>query len=231
MNWAIGYEMKKTSYILAGILVVALLAGGVLWVKKNRPAGSAAVHDTLMKDQGPAGAPVQMVEYSDFQCPACQKVEPIIKQILSEPDFSGKIHFIYRHFPLPGHRWSGLAHQAAECAHQEKRFWEYHDRLYAEQTAWSVMDNPVETFIRYAKDFNIPLESFGLCLASPQIRDRVLEDKKKGDDLQVNSTPTFFINGERYVGQVELQLKGAEAIRRYLGLPPASPSAAASPAT
>lgn len=223
--------MKNSKYVLTGLMLTAILAGAVFYIREINPVAPVMVSQSGQKSKGPVSAPIQIVEYSDFQCPACQKAEPVLQQIFSQPEYRDKIRFVFRHYPLPGHRWASLAHQAAECAHQEKRFWDYHDRLYAEQAQWSALENPMETFLRYAQELSLPLESFGLCLANPDIRRRVLEDRNKGDAMRIQSTPTFFMNGERLVGHIELQMKGTEIIRKTLGLPalPAPPPPAASP--
>lgn len=227
--------MKNAQYVLTGLILSGVLVASVLLVKKNQHLAVVKVSSGDSKSKGSAQAPIQMVEYSDFQCPACARAETSIEKIMSDPDFKDKIHFVYRHFPLSGHRWSGLAHQAAECANEQGKFWGYHKKLYGEQAIWSVLDNPTENFIRYAKDSDLSIESFGFCLANPEIHQKIMREKKKGEDLQIQSTPTFFVNGERLVGPVELEIKGPEMIRKILGLPPkpetvkASPSPSSSP--
>lgn len=225
--------MKNGRYVFVGILLMAVMAGSVFYIRKIRPMAPVTM-ETGGKTLGPSGAPVQIVVYSDFQCPACQKGELVIQKMMSLPEFSGKIHLTFRHYPLPVHRWAGLAHQAAECAHKEGKFWDYHHKLYAEQAIWSAQNNPTEAFLRYAKEIGLPLDAFALCLASPEIRSQVLKDQSKGDNLRIQSTPTYFINGERVVGPMELVQQGDPMIRNILGLPAlvaSSPSPAASAAS
>lgn len=214
--------MKNTRYLLTGLIMIGLLVAAVLLVKKNHPATSVNVSTSDSKTKGPKSAPVQIVEYSDFQCPACARVESSITKVLAEPAFAGKIHFVYRHFPLSGHRWSGLAHQAAECANEQGKFWEYHDKLYQEQPLWSELENPTEEILRYAREMNLRMELFGFCLANPEVHQRIMKEKSMGDDLQLRSTPTFFINGERVVGPVEFEMRAPEMIRKILGIVPTS---------
>ena len=140
----------NSRYLLTGIILVAVLTGTVFFVKKNRMPTEISHESSDSKVKGPLDAPIQIVEYSDFQCPAYQKSEEPLHKILdSYPD---KIRFVFRHFPLQGHRWSGIAHQAAECSNKFGYFWEYHDRLYAEQAQWSVSPDPTQTFLEYARD-------------------------------------------------------------------------------
>ena len=141
----------------------------------------------------------------------------------------GQIRLAYRHFPLPGHRWSALAHQAAECAHRQGRFWEYHDRLYAEQTQWSLSLDPTETFLRYAGDLGLDLDAFAVCLGDAGVGREILLEKNEGERLKITATPTFFIRRERVVGPRELEMKGEALIRTMLGLPPKPKAAKAAP--
>ena len=140
----------QARYILVGIVLTVLLAGAVFLLRLTRPA-LVAPESNFPRAQGPLNAPVQIIEYSDFQCPACQKAQPELFQLMGQ--YAGKIRLIYQHFPLDGPRWSPLAHRCAECAARQGRFWVFHDRLYAEQSIWSNRkEEPLETFLRYAKE-------------------------------------------------------------------------------
>lgn len=225
--------MKKAKYFLTGVILTGLLTAGILLIQKSRPpvVFSNIESGTDSKSKGPLEAPVRIVEYSDFQCPACRMAEPVITKIMS--DYPGKVYFVFRHFPLSGHRWSAMAHQAVECANREGKFWPYHDRVYAQQAQWAAMANPSEAFLSYAKELGMSIDAFASCMANEKVRSEIMEEKQKGEALKVESTPTFFVNGERVVGAVELQKKGIPLIRKTLGLPelpeaPAQPAAAVS---
>ena len=220
----------KYRYALAGIVLTAALVGGIFLMRKRHSVSSPSQSQAdLPKAKGSQNAPVEMIEYSDFQCPACQRAEPTIQKLLEA--HPGKIHFVFRHFPLPGHRWSAVAHQAAECAAQKGKFWEFHDRLYANQPVWAQAPNAVEFFLQYAGELGMNIEPFANCLTDSDINQKVLKDKKSGERLQINSTPTFSMNKERLVGPVELEQKGEEVIRRILGEPPTpAPALTPSPA-
>ena len=205
-------------YLLIGVVLTAGIAGGIFLMKKNQPVMpgvQATVPETKLR--GAANAKVQIIEYSDFQCPACQKAEAPIQRVLST--YPNDVQLVFRHFPLPGHLWSGVAHQAAECANEAGRFWDYHDRLYAEQSKWSGTVNPTETFLTYARDMGFNLHKFAACLSDQTITRRIIDEKQKGNSLKVSSTPTFVIQGERLVGPVEFDTKAEVVIRRLLGLP------------
>ncbi len=227
----------KIQQLLAGVVLVLLLAGAVLGVRyyrnqsekqtqKSMPAGEA------LKEKGPANAKVTLVEYSDFQCPACGAGAPILKEIFEK--YPGQIHVIYRHFPLQAHLWSSLAHQSAECAHAQGKFWEFHDLVFQNQRIWSGPANPADKFLEYAKSLNLDLDRFSACLSDPKTAEKVQADKKHGEAMQVQSTPTFFLNGDRLVGPAELKFKGENMIRSVLGLPsipvPAAPAVGQAPA-
>ena len=219
-------------YILTGVILTAALAGGIFWVKINHPVAQVGQALSGEKAIGPADAKVQIAEYSDFQCPACAKSQTKLHEL--EKTYEGRIRVVFHHFPLTMHRWSPVAHQAAECANQSGKFWAYQDRLFTEQTVWSNTNDPTPFFIQYAKEVELDLDRFASCLSDKTVYDKVLEDRRRGDGLQINSTPTFFINGDRVLGPAELDIKGEALIRHALGLPelpkPAAPAVPAVPA-
>ena len=204
--------MKKT--VVTGIVIAAALAGGVWYLKQSKMP--AEIDPALVSSwtKGPDHAKVTIVEYSDFECPACQRSQAILDSIMQQ--FDGKVKLVFRHFPLPGHLWSAVAHQAAECAGAQGKFWSYHDKLYGNQGMWSGPANPTEHFLRFAKEENLDLDSFAVCLADKTIKEKIHRQKEQGDLQKVNSTPTFFINGERFVGQIQLDVEGRKFIEHQL---------------
>jgi len=180
-----------------------ILIGAIVILRHFKPSGSLAAGD-LVKSKGPVQAVVKIIEFSDFQCPACRVAQQTLSELTNlYPD---KVRITFQHFPLEGHRWSPLAHQAAECAADQKHFWLYHDRLYAEQAAWSVAaENPLERFLRYAKDAGVDLDRFSRCLGDRQINQRIRQEKATGVGLGVRSTPSFFVNGKMVVGSQMLK--------------------------
>lgn len=222
--------MNKRTLITGLILTVALVAG-ILAVRKNPGTAVVKVEVGGAKVKGPSDAPVKIVEYSDFQCPACQRAQATLEALFRE--YPGKIQLTYMHYPLPMHQWAGLAHQAGECANQQGKFWEYHDKVYAQQAVWSAAKNPSELLIAYAKDAGVDLDKFGGCLSDPVITKKILDEKAKGQALQVSSTPTIFINGERVVGPMEMEMRSRNIVRKALGmelLPEVKPASAKVPA-
>lgn len=147
---------------------------------------------------GPQDAPLTLVEYSDFQCPACGAFYPVIKQMMAEPTLKDRIRFVYRNFPLTQiHQNAQLAAQAGEAAALQGKFWEMHDRLFEQQAKWSDMSSAGarDTFVGYARDLGLNVDRFTADLDSAAVQDRVQVDVDSGTRSAVSGTPTFFVNG------------------------------------
>ena len=140
---------------------------------------------------------VVLVEYSDLQCPACKAREPIVEQLLEE--FGNHIRFVYRHRPLNSiHANAQLASQAAEAAGLQGKFWEMHDLLFEKQSDWSVLSKSelIAAFTTYAEELALDVTKFQEHLESSEVEDLVNEDSDGADDSGINSTPSFYLNGE-----------------------------------
>jgi len=205
----------NSRYVFVGVLIVVFLAVGVSILKRSGTSVGWQWTSEETKRKGAKEATIQIVEYSDFQCPACQKAQPVLKEFLET--YPDDVEIVFRHFPLAGHKWSGLTHQAAECAHAQGKFWTYHDQLFENQSAWSALPNPLNTLLQYAKTGGLNLDEFGECLSDEKVTQRILKERKMGERDQVRSTPTFFVNGERLVGGVELKERGEKIIQNTLG--------------
>jgi protein-disulfide isomerase len=208
--------MKK-KYFMTGFLLTVFLVSGVLVYKKNVVSyelPTAFAFDA--KTKGSQSPKVTLVEYSDFQCPACKKAMPIVQEFTKK--YQADLQVVYKHFPLSGHQWSSLAHQCAECSASQGKFWEFHDKLFETQDDWSGPEHPGKFFLQYAKDMGLDLDQFVECLSDEKVRQDILKDKESGMNLQVRSTPTFFINEERFVGSIDLEKDGEAFIRKTLGL-------------
>ncbi len=206
----------NTRYLATGLLLAGILVLGVFILRKNQPAiPTTHVFNSQTKGKGPVDAPIQIHEYSDFQCPACMKVIPVLNDLMT--NYPNQIYLLFHHFPLESHNLSLIAHQAAECAANQNQFWPYHDELYAQQPKWALLPDPTEEFLRYAQKAGLDLDIFAKCLADPSVKRRVLAEKAESERLRISSTPTFFINGERVLGAVELKIKGDVIIKEKLG--------------
>ncbi len=194
---------RTLAYALVGILLAAILVGFIFLLRLGRPNPFRAQKD-FPRAEGPVDAPVQIIEYSDFQCPACSTARTVLRQLREK--YGDRVRLVYQHFPLEGHRWAPLAHRAAECAATQKAFWPYHDRLYERQSEWSgVGEAPIEAFLKYAKDENLNLDLFAGCLSDLRVDAKIREEKAAGTSLGVNSTPSFFVNGKFIVGVTGVQ--------------------------
>jgi len=143
--------------------------------------------------QGPADAPVTLVEYGDYECPYCGKAYPIVKEI--QKRMGNRLRFIFRNFPLNTlHEHAGVAAQAAEAAAVQGKFWEMHDILYENQ-------NDLDDVQQYAIKVGLELYQFEADLSGEKYAKRVRDDFRGGIRSGVNGTPTFFINGVRYNGE------------------------------
>lgn len=138
--------------------------------------------------RGPANAPVTLIEFSEFQCPFCSRVGPTVKQVLET--YGDKVRLVFRDYPLPFHNNAHGASEAAQCAHDQGRFWEYHDKLFANQQALAA-----ENLKQYATDLGLDIAKFNECFESGRYKDRVDQDIAQGSSAGVRGTPAFFING------------------------------------
>ncbi len=143
--------------------------------------------------KGPAKAPVEMIEFSDFQCPYCLRADPTVQQVLST--YGDRIRFVYRHYPLPNHPNARPAAEAAACADEQDKFWQYHDRLFANPTKLSDPD-----LKQHASELGLNTGQFNGCVDSHKLKAKVDGDLKAGEEAGVNGTPAFFINGRMISG-------------------------------
>ncbi len=136
-----------------------------------------------------------LIEYSDFQCPACAAYEPLVRQLMK--DFDNQILLIYRHFPLSQHVHAELAAQASEAAGKQGKFWDMHDLLFDRQGSWENTGDAEATFKGYAKELGLDEARFAADLNSDEIKKLVAEDADGGLHAGINSTPSFYLNGKK----------------------------------
>ena len=137
---------------------------------------------------GPADAWVTIVEVSDFQCPFCGRAVGTIKEI--EQNYKDDVRVVFKHNPLPFHNRALPSALAAECAHEQNKFWEMHDKLFDNQRAQE--DANLET---YAKDIKLNVDKFKSCMKDQKDKKRIEEDQQMATRLGARGTPAFFING------------------------------------
>lgn len=136
-----------------------------------------------------------LIEYGDFQCPACKAYHPLVDKLLK--DHNDILQFAYRHFPLPQHQNAKPAANAAEAAGKQGKFWEMYDLVYQNQDKWSSDRNAEDTFLQYAESLGLNLDQFKNDRDSQAIKDEVENDYDSGKTNNINSTPTFYLNGKK----------------------------------
>ena len=145
--------------------------------------------------RGPEGAPVTIVEFSDFQCPYCRSVQPTLKRLAEV--YGDKVRLVYKHLPLTDiHPRAMPAALAAFCAGEQEAFWQYHDVLFASD------DLSPEWLGKTAARLGLNLPRFESCLGSEKARAAILADAQEARRLGINGTPTFVINGKPVGGAV-----------------------------
>ena len=144
-----------------------------------------------------------LVEYSDFQCPSCKSAHDFLKTVeasgSADFDITKKITFVYRYFPLYQiHDKANISAHVAEAAGIQGKFWEMSDLLFDNQQSWSTSNDPQnEFFLKYATELKLNIDQFKNDLNSAVVKDRVNFDLKEAEQIGVDSTPTFFLNGQK----------------------------------
>jgi protein-disulfide isomerase len=177
-------------------------AGPAVRVLFDAPRQQVAVGPLDPMD-GPASAPITLVEFSDFQCPFCQRVVPTLKQVREK--YGDKVRVVWKDFPLTQiHPQAFDAAVAGNCAREQGKFWQLHDRLFPNQQALQP-----EFLKRYAVDAGLDAEKFNACLDSSKYQQKVQDAIDMGTRLGVSSTPTVFINGRVVSGAQPLDVFSA----------------------
>jgi protein-disulfide isomerase len=193
-------QRKAIPYIwgMVGLVIVAVI---LLIIFGNRLNGHETNREGIAstaKTLGSENAAVVITEYSNFGCSACKEFATTTEpQIVEQYVKTGKVRLEFKHYAF-GAQDNWVAADAAECAAEQGKFWEYHDRLFARQGASGAFTKA--SLKRYAVDLGLESGSFDACLDSSQYRDRVNADVADGEKLGVNSTPTLFINQRKFIG-------------------------------
>ncbi len=200
--------MKKSSIIYI-ILAVALF-GLIVWASRGPSLPDApgdangdipAAAMILESDHSKGGndtAPATLIEYGDFQCPACAAYADVVTALGAE--FGRKLQIVFRNYPLTQiHRNANAASAAAEAAGNQGKFWEMHDLLFGRQSQWSNLTTPeaADLFADYARELNLNLERYNTDVTSDAVKQKVAADVRSGNDLGVRGTPTFILNGKK----------------------------------
>lgn len=213
---AVPRRSNNTSMIVLGVILLAVVAlvGIGLWAaaRTNQTVAESRIpiEEAVRPLNAPTGftedgfaykgdpnAPVKVVEYSDFQCPACANAEEVFGAELDRYAAEGQIQFIYHEFPLPQHTNAIPTAAAARCAGEQDSYWPMHNVIFARQREWSNDRNITPRLTRYAEELGLDTAAFGQCLSSGKYTQPLQQAVQAGQQAGVNATPTFFVNGQR----------------------------------
>lgn len=199
-------------FVIAGLTLLTFI--GIIVASQTKPPVTQTdlniQDDQLTKDYTPVlgdpNAPVMLVEFSDFQCPACAMFYPVLKKLQAE--FPKDLAVAYRHFPLPQHPRAIPAAQAALAANEQGKFWEYSELLFSNQA--NLKD---EDFVTYALNIGLDVQKFEQDYKKDEYMQQISEDLQFGQNIGINSTPSFYLNGKKMVynsiADFEAQVKTA----------------------
>lgn len=185
--------MKSTLVIIAviiiGIIALFSLGGGAT----IEPPLEVGVVHPLDHRKGVASSTVVLMEYGDFECPACRTYYPILREVLQE--YGDKITFVFRHYPLISiHPNAEFSARAAEAAGKQDKFWEMHDLLYEKQSEWSKVADVAPIFESYATLLGLNISKFKTDWVSKEVKDFVRAERQHAVKAGLQGTPTFFLN-------------------------------------
>jgi len=191
-------NLKKLFVVLFGCFVVGFFGFKVYkWATAPAPAVSGVAVEAKDDDwvKGNKEASITLLEYSDFQCPACKSYAPMIKRLSEE--YKDTLKIVYRHYPLPQHKNASAAARASEAAGKQGKFWEMHDMLFDKQEEWSGESDIVARLESYAESLGLNKDQWRADYESQEVKDAVNADVTLANTIRVNSTPTFVLNGKQ----------------------------------
>lgn len=185
----------KNPWTIIGVVIAALFIGAFYLASTADDRNNEGIEE-LTHIKGNAEAVVLLEEYSDFQCPACRAMFPVLQDLMAE--YGDQIRFEYKHFPIErAHPFALQAAMAAEAAGQQGKFYEFHDLLFENQETWSRSAAPNAQFQQYASELELDMDQFRRHSNASLLRDKVRAQQAEGAGRGVTGTPTMFLNGER----------------------------------
>lgn len=207
---------KQTNGLVVGIVAISiLLFAGLAYLIWRLPSDALAPVETSLSfnDEGspvvgPENAPVTVQIFGDFQCPACRFAEPGLAAAMQE--FKDRVRFVWKDFPLESiHPKARLGANAARCAQNQGKFWEYHDILFAKQDEWVNASDSTVNLKAYAQGLGLDTGAFNTCLDTRASDAAVKRDISEGLANRVDRTPTEFINNQRVFSMSQAQWRDA----------------------
>jgi protein-disulfide isomerase len=157
---------------------------------------SPAIQISIQKDDpvyGPENAPLTIVEFSDYQCPACRRNHEVVQEL--KQLYKDRIKWVFKDFPMPGHKWARGAALAAHCAAEQGKFWQYQDLLFGSQEELSP-----DRLTHLARELGLQIEPFGQCISAGKFQAHIEKDIAEGKKFGMNTTPTLVINNRLVSG-------------------------------
>ncbi len=192
--------MNKKFLAVLTLIIVAVVGVVVYSATKKTPGRSVEKPKEVQVDdhvRGKAGSKVYLVEYADYECPACHEWEPTVEKITKE--YGDRVAFIFRNYPLTDiHINAKAAAKAAEAAGLQGKFWEMHDLIYAKYSDWAnARKSEQAKFEEMAQSLGLDMTKFKADYLSNAVEDRINSDIESAKTMKVGGTPTFFLNGEK----------------------------------
>jgi protein-disulfide isomerase len=177
---------------------------GEALTKRYRSSVPKAIDVAEAPVKGNIGAKVSLVEFADYECPHCKRLQSVLKQVMDE--FRGEVKLYFKHYPLPQHTNARLAAEAAVAAQKQGKFWQFEEKLWANQE--NLTPSELEKF---AKEVGLDVAKFRQDMEAPATKARVQKDRVDGGTLGLSSTPTLYINGREYTDP-----RDADSLREWI---------------
>ncbi len=194
-------NIKRIIFWLVFIVIISLIIWGLIVASYREPGSSLArgvPADITSTDnvRGPENASITLIEYADYQCPACASYYPVVERLIS--DASTTLRFVARHFPLPQHRNAIIAAQAAEAAGKQGKYWDMAGLLYDNQKSWETLaDAQAKSIFKgYAERLKLDISKYEADFIDESIKNKIEGDRADGLKVGIKGTPTFFLNGK-----------------------------------
>ncbi len=193
---------SEVKIIVSIVLACVVILGLFVWFG---PKTTVVVKDPALlvkadsQMTGKIGGKVTLVEFADYQCPACAVISPYIREIANQFKDNPDFNFVYRNFPLSQHKNAVISAEAAESAGAQGKFWEMAELLYKNQAEWENVAEPIEIFAKYAGELKLNSVQFRLDLQMHKYQPKINADLQDAIALNLNKTPTIFLNGVEVV--------------------------------
>lgn len=194
-------DKVQKGFLLGVIVLGTLIIGGIVWAIAAGPGPVVPVSFNDENDPVTGSGQAQKVFriFGDFQCPACRSAEAGVRHVREK--FGSEIKIVWNDYPLAALHPNAIeAANAARCAQDQGKFWEYHDKLYDDQPSWESLPRPTQKFVDYATALDLESVSFKTCLESRKNKSKIDDDISEGNRIGVNATPTFYVGSKQIVG-------------------------------